>query len=88
MHDARGEGGRGGEQRRQDVGAGDGQRVALGGADEEVGGGGGGGAGGRWGGGGGGSGGGGSRVADEREALFVVFGDEALQFGEGDVEGG
>lgn len=67
----------GGEDRGEEEGGGDvGEGVALGGADEVVGGGGGGG--------GGGNGG----VRHQREALFVVCGDEGLDFGEGDVEGG
>lgn len=87
MYDFEGEGGGAGQEGGEEVGAGDGEGVALGGADEVVGGGGGGGAvwwGGRGGGGGGCEWGGGP--AKEGEALFVVFGDDLLYFGEGDVQ--
>lgn len=63
----------GGEKGREEVFAGDGEGVALGGADQIVGGL-------RWGGGGGGAG-------DEGESLFGVGVDDGLEFGEGDVEG-
>lgn len=67
-----------GKEGREEVFAGDGEGVALGGADEVVG---------RVvcrrrGRGGGGSGGG-----DQGEALLGVCGDDGAEFGEGDVEG-
>lgn len=68
----------GGEKGREEVFAGDGEGVALGGADQIVGGcfraG--------WCGGGGGG-----RAGDEGESLFGVGVDDGLEFGEGDVEG-
>ena len=72
MDDFRGEIGVGGEDGTQEIGAGDGEGVALVGADEVVGGGGGvlfrGG-------------------GEQGEALFVVFGHDLLDLGEGDFEG-